>query len=62
MHIDSDHVYKGLVFTVIACKTDEAVDGKPTDHRLKQVAITDELLHKIYGNEHRGNLAAKEGL
>ena len=63
VHIDADHVYKGLIFTVLACKTDEAVDdSKPTDHRLKQVAITDELLHKISGNEHRGNLAAKRAI
>ena len=40
-------------FAALACKTDEAVDGKPTDHRLKQVAVTDEVLHKISGNEHR---------
>ncbi len=62
VHIDSDHVFKGLIFTVLACKADEAVDGEPTSHRLKQAAATDELLHKLSGHEHRGGLAVKRAL
>lgn len=57
VHIDADHIYKGLIFSVVACKPDPNVDRVPTEQRLKQLAATDVILHKSTSNEHRGALA-----
>lgn len=57
VHVDADHIYKGLIFSIVGCKPDPSVDRLPTEQRLKQLAATDVLLHKSASNEHRGQLA-----
>jgi hypothetical protein len=62
VHVDADHIYKGLIFSIIAVKPDSSVDTHPTEQRLKQLAATDILLHKTASNEHRGSVVLRHAL